>query len=112
MVHKFMALLIHPAVRKPCCIDITLLCYHLMSGYDLYDFLHSSNFSYLLLYNVNFFLLAGTDDDHDLQPPFVNSRDMRGSSDERANEPVSSHARAQTAMEAQFHQLEHGLLHS
>lgn len=75
--------------------------------------LHSSNFSYLLFNNISFFLLlAGTYDDHDLRLPSMNSRDMRGSGDERANVPFSSHVRARTAMEAEIHQLEHGLLHS
>nr|CAB3456683.1 unnamed protein product [Digitaria exilis] len=50
----------------------------------------------------------GTYDDHDLRLPSMNSRDMRGSGDERANVPFSSHVRARTAMEAEIHQLEHG----
>ncbi|RCV11088.1 hypothetical protein SETIT_2G160000v2 [Setaria italica] len=53
-----------------------------------------------------------TDADNDLPPPSLNSRDTRGSGcvsgEGRATIPASSHARVQTDMEAQIHQLEHG----
>ncbi|CAN6162480.1 unnamed protein product [Urochloa humidicola] len=52
----------------------------------------------------------GADGDDDLRPPYSNSRDTRGSEhvsgNGKASVPTSPHARAQTDMEAQIHQLE------
>ncbi|CAL5090737.1 unnamed protein product [Urochloa decumbens] len=52
----------------------------------------------------------GADGDDDFPPPYSNSRDMRGSEHVSGNGkaivPTSPHARAQTDMEAQIHQLE------
>lgn len=73
------------------------------------------SFFWLLLYNLNSLLLAGTDDDGDLPSSSMNDRDMRGSGhtsgNGRATIPASSHARAQPDLEAKIHQLEHGLLY-
>ncbi|CAL5075166.1 unnamed protein product [Urochloa decumbens] len=52
----------------------------------------------------------GADGDDDFPPPYSNSRDMRGSEHVSGNGkaivPTSPHARAQTDMKAQIHQLE------
>lgn len=74
------------------------------------------NFSWLLPYNLNFFLVAGTNNDDDLPPPSPNGSDMRVhghvSDDGRAIVPASSYARAHIDMDAQVHHLELGLLHT